>query len=94
MGTCAMSFGELEVLTDETMRKACGNTDLIKGKRFFVQQDDTGKILDVATDSSFTMAGTSLDIARTDGLRDKDRGFEFYGSVRVPSPDAIHEKEG
>src|SRR5713101_7482626 len=57
-----MAFSELEVLANEAVGEAGGDADLIKGKRFFMQEHDTGKILDVTANGTFTMTGALLDI--------------------------------
>jgi len=43
---------ELEILTDQAVREAGGDADLVDGEGFLVEEDNTSEVLDVALDGS------------------------------------------
>jgi hypothetical protein len=53
---------EFEILTDEPVREAGGDADLVDGEAFLVEQDNTSEVLDVALDSSLRVVGSTLDV--------------------------------
>ena len=57
-----MCLEELEVLTDQAVGEAGGDTDLIDGEALLVQQHDAGEVLDIAFDGSLGVLGASLDL--------------------------------
>jgi len=55
-------FIELQVLTDQSMGEAGRDADLIDGEVLEVQQDDPGKVLDIAVDRTLAVMGLALDL--------------------------------
>jgi hypothetical protein len=58
-GVCLEEF---EILTDQSMREACGDTDLIERESFFVEQHYASEVLDIAFDGSLGVLGPLFDL--------------------------------
>jgi hypothetical protein len=56
-----MLFVEFEMLADQSMRKAGRDADLIDREALDVEQDNTGKVLEVAAHGRLGVAGLLLD---------------------------------
>ena len=57
-----MCLQEFEVLTNETVGEACGDTDLIDREALLLQQHHTGEVLDIAFDGCLGMFGALFDL--------------------------------
>ena len=57
-----MLLEEFEVFTNETVREASGYADLIDGEALLMQQNNTGKVLDIAFDGRLGVFSSAFDI--------------------------------
>ena len=57
-----MLLEEFEVLTDETVREARRDTDLIDRKTFLIQENNTSKVLDIAFDGCLGVFRSAFDV--------------------------------
>lgn len=88
MRTVGMLLEELEVLADEPVREAGGNAGLVERESFFVEQDNTGKVLDIAFDSRLGMMSSSLNLGEliAGEVKIEDLGFVCLSSSQFVSP--------
>jgi hypothetical protein len=85
-----MVFEELEVLTDQAVREAGRDADLVEGEALLVKEDDTGKVLDIAFNGGLGMMGTAFDIGEliAGEIETEDLSFVGLPAAHLVSPTA------
>ena len=85
-----MLVKELKVLTNKTVREACGYTNLIDRKMFCMQQNNTGKVLDITFNGSLGVLRSAFDIGEevTGEIKIKDLGFMSLSTAHFMAPTA------
>ena len=85
-----MLFMQLEILADQPVRKACGDTDLINREAFELQDHHASEVLNIALNGCLGMLGAALDIRElvTGEIEIEDLSFMCLPSTHLVSPAA------
>jgi hypothetical protein len=85
-----MVFEELEILAYQAMGEAGGDTDLINGEAFLMEQDDPGEVLDVALNGGLRVVCSALDVGEqiAGQIQIKDLGFVSLTAAHLVTPAA------
>ena len=81
---------ELKIFTDQAVREVGRDPDLVQRELFGVEQDDTGKVLDVSLNGGLRMFSAPFDIGEliTGKVEIKDLCFMCLSSSHLMTPSA------